>query len=116
MASETRGEAEQKLGLRPGTTSMQNDCGAPNVTDMGLEDGWEGLPRSRIPNKNDGPISSSAVLQGQGRSQATVSKSLVINTRLLPQGTGGPNLGAAEPLVQGQYGVSKPFNPTGHLN
>ena len=165
--NEIHSEAEQKLGLRPGTTSMRNGRGAPSVMGMGvgnnfgigrpggmmpgmpglpgrkmpgmpgLEDGWEGLPRSRIPTKNEGPIPSSALLQGQGRSQAPVSKSSVINTRLLPQGTGGvftitgktsallqsstnrplasvgPNVGPAEPLVQGQYGVSKPFNPTG---
>eukprot|EP01018_Ginkgo_biloba_P010109 Gb_08610 [translate_table: standard] len=122
--NEIHSEAEQKLGLRPGMTSMQIGRGAPSVMDV-----WYAR-LGRWLGKNECLISSSALLQCEGCSQAPVLESSVVNTRtgglftcktsaLLQSSTNrplegvGPNVGAAEPLVQGQYGVSKPFNSTG---
>jgi len=85
-------------------------------------DGLESLS-GRLLNKNDNLVPSPALPLSQGRSQAPVIKPSVGNARLLPQGTGGfltgkpsallqnstarpltasgPNVGAAEPLIQG---------------
>uniref|UniRef100_A0A0C9S288 TSA: Wollemia nobilis Ref_Wollemi_Transcript_21688_3067 transcribed RNA sequence n=1 Tax=Wollemia nobilis TaxID=56998 RepID=A0A0C9S288_9CONI len=166
--NEIHSEAEQKLGLRPGSTSLRNGRGAPNMNlgggGYGIgqpgrmmpgmpgmpgmmpgmpgmmpgmprkmpgmpgsdPDGWEGLPRGRIGSKNEGLMSSPGVTPGQGRSQASITKPSVGNSKLLPQGTGGflsgkpsallqnaggrplaslaPNVGAPEPLSQGPFG------------
>lgn len=159
--NEIHSEAEQKLGLRPGSTTMRNGRGASNVMGMGAgsnfgigrpgglmpgmpgmpgmvrkmpgmpamdSDGLEGLS-GRLLNKNDNLVPSPALPLSQGRSQAPVLKPSVGNARLLPQGTGGfltgkpsallqnstarsltasgPNVGAAEPLIQGLSGGSK---------
>lgn len=159
--NEIHSEAEQKLGLRPGSTNMRNGRGASNVMGMGPgnsfgigrpgglmpgmpgipmgrkmpgmpamdSDGLEGL-HGRIVNKNESLVPSPALHPSQGRSQGPGLKPSVGNARFLPQGTGGffsgkpsallqnsaarpmtvsgPNAGAAEPLIQGLSGGTKP--------
>ncbi|KAH9806324.1 eukaryotic translation initiation factor isoform 4G-1 [Citrus sinensis] len=126
--TEIHSEAEKNLGLRPGATaSIRNSrgmiSGAPGVTGPGGmpitrpgsggmmpgmpgtrkmpgmpgidNDNWE-FPRQRSIPRGDG-----SGMQPGGRVQSPmINKSSSLNTRLLPQGTGGP-MGARSALLQG---------------
>ncbi|XP_010929170.1 eukaryotic translation initiation factor [Elaeis guineensis] len=128
--SEIHTEAEKNLGLRPGATAnMRNGRsgsalgglgpgafpinrpgtggmmpGMPVTRRMpgmpGLDtDNWE-VPRSKSMSKGD-------VFRGQS---SLVGKPSPINSRLLPQGSGGPMTGKASALLQGG-GAGLPSRP-----
>ncbi|KAF8033738.1 hypothetical protein BT93_C0103 [Corymbia citriodora subsp. variegata] len=130
--TEIHSEAEKNLGLRPGATaSMRNSrgvAGSPGSTTSGGypvtrpgaggmmpgmpgtrkmpgmpgmdNDNWE-FPRTRTMPRGDG-----AGMQPPGRLQPpSVGKSPSLNTRLLPQGSGGPIVGRTSALLQGSGGL-----------
>ncbi|CAK7353968.1 unnamed protein product [Dovyalis caffra] len=132
--SEIHSEAEKNLGLRPGATAVIRNSrnatagvgpggfpiggrpgaggmmpGMPGMMKMpgmpGLDaDNWE-VPRSRsMPRGNNfGPT------QSTGRvSSSVINKSPSINTRLLPQGSGGIIAGKTSSLLQGGGTASRP--------
>lgn len=128
--NEIHSEAEQKLGLRPGSTNMRNGRGASNVMGMGagnsfgigrpggLMPGMPGMPMGRkmpgmpvmdsdglegLPRRivnKNEGLPSAALTPIQGRTQAPVLKPSVGNARLLPQGTGGLFSGKPSALLQ----------------
>ncbi|XP_030535554.1 eukaryotic translation initiation factor-like [Rhodamnia argentea] len=131
--TEIHSEAEKNLGLRPGATaSMRNSrgvaSGSPGSTTPGGypvtrpgaggmmpgmpgarkmpgmpgmdNDNWE-FPRTRSMPRGDG-----AGMQPPGRLQPpSVGKSPSLNTRFLPQGSGGLISGRTSALLQGSGGV-----------
>ncbi|KAG2668186.1 hypothetical protein I3843_15G143500 [Carya illinoinensis] len=126
--TEIHSEAEKNLGLRPGATaSMRNSrgiiSGAQGNTSPGGfpitrpgsgglmpgmpgtrkmpgmpgfdNDNWE-VPRNRSMSRGD-----ASVLQPAGRGQSPVIGKAALNTRLLPQGSGGFISGKTSALLQG---------------
>ncbi|XP_040996517.1 eukaryotic translation initiation factor-like [Juglans microcarpa x Juglans regia] len=127
--TEIHSEAEKNLGLRPGATaSIRNSrnitSGAQGNTSPGGfpiarpgsgglmpgmpgtrkmpgmpgfdNDNWE-VPRNRSMSRGDG-----SVVQPAGRGQSPlIGKSASLNTRLLPQGSGGVISGKTSALLQG---------------
>nr|DAD27478.1 TPA_asm: hypothetical protein HUJ06_028946 [Nelumbo nucifera] len=131
--NEIHSEAEKNLGLRPGATAtMRNGRsagalggvgpggfrpgsggmmpGMPGTRKMpgmpGLEnDNWE-VPRNRSMPKGDG-----LTMQPAGRIQSPlVSKSMSLNSKLLPQGSGGLMTGKNSALLQGSASFARPSN------
>lgn len=138
--TEIHSEAEKNLGLRPGAaSSIRNSRGvistAPGTTGPGGfpinrpgtggmmpgmpgtrrmpgmpgidNDNWE-VPRTRSMPRGDG----STMQQPPGRVPSPMfNKSTPLNTRLLPQGSGGFMGGKSSALLQGSAGPSpRPYN------
>uniref|UniRef100_A0A2P2MMB5 Eukaryotic translation initiation factor isoform 4G-1 isoform X2 n=1 Tax=Rhizophora mucronata TaxID=61149 RepID=A0A2P2MMB5_RHIMU len=136
--TEIHSEAEKNLGLRPGATaSIRNSRGvisaAPGTIGSGgfpvIRPGaggmmpglpgtrrmpgmpgidtehWE-VPRARYMPRGDGPI-----MQATGRVQSLLlSKATSLNTRLLPQGSGGFISGKSSAFLQGSGSPSHTSN------
>ncbi|XP_055822932.1 eukaryotic translation initiation factor-like [Solanum dulcamara] len=119
--TEIHSEAEKTLGLRPGATaSMRNSRGPPAQGSLspggfpinrpgtggmiGLgNDNWK-VPRSCSMPRGNGPL-----VQHAGRCQLPLfGKSPAMNTRLLPQGSGG------RPSVLLQGSGAPPAGPSGY--
>ncbi|OAY46858.1 eukaryotic translation initiation factor [Manihot esculenta] len=132
--TEIHSEAEKNLGLRPGaTSSIRNNRGvisaAPGTAGPGVfpinrpgaggmmpgmpgtrrmpgmpgmdNDNWE-VPKTRSMPRGDG-----STMQHTGRvSSPMYNKSTSLNTRLLPQGSGGFIGGKSSALLQGSSGPS----------
>lgn len=126
--TEIHSEAEKNLGLRPGATAMMRNArnatgsadlspgafsvtrpgympGMPGTRKMpgmpGLDtDNWE-VYRSRSMTKRDGLVP----LQSAGRVQPPlISKAPSLNSKFLPQGSGGIITGKTSALLQGSGG------------
>ncbi|XP_050366775.1 eukaryotic translation initiation factor-like isoform X3 [Argentina anserina] len=129
--TEIHSEAEKNLGLRPGATAMIRNArnaaasgdlspgalpatrpgympGMPGIRKMpgmpGLDtDNWE-VYRSRSMTKRDGLVSS----QSGGRVQPPlISKAPSLNSKYLPQGSGGIITGRTSALLQGSGGPAQ---------
>eukprot|EP00252_Welwitschia_mirabilis_P019159 TRINITY_DN436_c0_g1_i1.p1 TRINITY_DN436_c0_g1~~TRINITY_DN436_c0_g1_i1.p1 ORF type:complete len:802 (-),score=177.60 TRINITY_DN436_c0_g1_i1:209-2614(-) len=121
--NEIHSEAEQKLGLRPGSTSARQARGPPGGIGAGpgsgimgrfmpgmpgmqsrkmpgtppMEgDGWEGITRGRFSGK---PDSTAPLVSGQARSQS-LKPNMPANARMLPQGSGAQILSKSSALFQ----------------
>lgn len=139
--TEIHSEAEKNLGLRPGATaSIRNNRGvisaAPGTTGSGSfpinrpgsggmmpgmpgtrrmpgmpgidNDNWE-VPKNRSMPRGDG-----STMQPAGRVQSPMfNKSTSLNTRLLPQGSGGFIGGKSSALLQGTGGPPARYSSFG---
>ncbi|KAI3990632.1 hypothetical protein MKX01_022932 [Papaver californicum] len=134
--TEIHSEAEKNLGLRPGATAnMRNrNAGAmgstspggfpmnrpgaggmmpgmpgtrkmPGMPGIDNNDNWE-IPRQRSMPKGDLAMQSTARLQS-----GLMGKSGSLNSKLLPQGSGGVITGKTSVLVQGAGGSPAPARP-----
>ncbi|KAK7411548.1 hypothetical protein VNO78_02982 [Psophocarpus tetragonolobus] len=124
--TEIHSEAEKNLGLRPGTTaSMRNarggvqgnaNSGGFPIARPGTGGLMPGMPGTRkvavmpgfdndnweIPKTRSMPRGDSAGVQAAGRSNSSFpSKSTTLNSKLLPQGSGGIISGKNSALVHG---------------
>lgn len=138
--TEIHSEAEKNLGLRPGATAMMRNGrtgaiggmgpggfpiarpgtggmmpGMPGTQKMpgmpGLDtDNWE-VPRSRTMPRGD----SKSLSQFPGRVQSPlIGKSPSINSKFLPQGSGGIISGKTSALLQGS--ATSPARPSGFVS
>ncbi|KAJ8747613.1 hypothetical protein K2173_014475 [Erythroxylum novogranatense] len=136
--TEIHSEAEKNLGLRPGATAgIRNNRGvistAPGtagpggfpVNRPGTGGMMPGMPGTRrmpgmpgidsenweVPRTRSMPRGDGQVMQSVGRIQSPiVNKSTPLNTRLLPQGSGGSISGKSSALLQGSGPPSRPSN------
>ncbi|KAJ8768003.1 hypothetical protein K2173_020943 [Erythroxylum novogranatense] len=136
--TEIHSEAEKNLGLRPGATAgIRNNRGvistAPGtagpggfpVNRPGTGGMMPGMPGTRrmpgmpgidsenweVPRTRSMPRGDGQVMQSVGRIQSPIlNKSTPLNTRLLPQGSGGSISGKSSALLQGSGPPSRPSN------
>ncbi|KAF3452934.1 hypothetical protein FNV43_RR03367 [Rhamnella rubrinervis] len=89
-------------GMMPGMPGARKMPGMPGMDN----DNWE-VPRTRSIPRGDGPV-----VQNAGRGQSALfGKSTPLNTRLLPQGSGGFISGKTSALLQGSGGPpARPSN------
>ncbi|XP_027358510.1 eukaryotic translation initiation factor-like isoform X1 [Abrus precatorius] len=133
--TEIHSEAEKTLGLRPGATasirntrsSIQGNAGsgAFPIARPGTGGLMPGMPGTRkmpgmpgidndnweIPRTRSVPRGDLSAVQAGGRSNSFVSKSTTLNSKLLPQGSGGIISGRNSALVHGGGAFSaRPLN------
>ncbi|RDX79443.1 Eukaryotic translation initiation factor isoform 4G-1 [Mucuna pruriens] len=118
--TEIHSEAEKNLGLRPGATaSMRNTRGGvqgnassggfPRPGTGGLMPGMPGTWKMpgfdndnwEVPKTRSMPRGDLSGVQAVGRSNSLISKSTNLNSKLLPQGSGGIISGRNSALVHG---------------
>ncbi|KAJ8750955.1 hypothetical protein K2173_016136 [Erythroxylum novogranatense] len=86
-------------GMMPGMPGTRRMPGMPGISDS---DNWE-VARTRSIQRGDGPIMQTV-------QSSTGNKSTSLNTRLLPQGSGGFTSGKISALLQGSGPPSWPSN------
>jgi len=137
--TEIHSEAEKNLGLRPGATaSMRNSRVVSGVQGNASQGGFPiarpgtggmmpGMPGTRrmpgmpgidndnweVPRTRSMPRGDMSGMQGGGRGQSPlISKTPTVNSKLLPQGSGGTISGRSSALVHGGGGApsARPSN------
>ncbi|CAN6450334.1 unnamed protein product [Victoria cruziana] len=133
--SEIHSEAEKNLGLRPGTASRVTAAGGGGASPVGFpinrpgagglmpgmpgtrkmpgmpgldNDNWE-VARSRSMPRSD-LLSTQPGVTGNRLSSTAVGKQASVNSRLLPQGSGGLIAGKTSALLQGSGSATPPPN------